>query len=110
MELIQQRLRTFVTDNFLFGQDEGDLLADDSLIEKGIIDSTGVLQLIAFLEQEFKLQVEDHEVIPQNLDSLSRLVAFVERKAGTVGEEGVLSAHERALPACSLITCAVKEG
>ena len=110
MDLIQERLRTFVTDNFLFGQDEGELLADDSLIEKGIIDSTGVLQLIAFLEEEFKLQIDDHEVIPQNLDSLSRLTAFVERKSETAGEEPLRSSPRGPLPVCAFVTCAVKEG
>ena len=105
MELLQQRLRAFVTENFLFGQEEEDLLADDSLIEKGIIDSTGVLQLIAFLEREFGIQVEDHEVVPQNLDSLSRLAAFVLRKQGTMGDAASFAAE---LPSCVTVACAVK--
>jgi acyl carrier protein len=87
MELIQQKLHTFVTDNFLFGQDAGRLSEDDSLIEMGVIDSTGVLQLVAFLEEEFKIRVEDNEVTPQNLDSLRRLAEFVQRKLASVDED-----------------------
>ncbi|HEY6272823.1 MAG TPA: acyl carrier protein [Terriglobales bacterium] len=85
MKLIQQRLRTFITDNFLFGQDGAELLGDDSLIEKGVIDSTGVLQLISFLEREFNIKVEDEEVAPQNLDSIDCLTAFVQRKHAITG-------------------------
>lgn len=80
MELIQQRIRAFVTDQFLFGQEDDNLSDDDSLIENGVIDSTGVLQLIGFLEEEFKVQVGDDEVIPQNLDSINRLAEFVQTK------------------------------
>jgi acyl carrier protein len=80
MDLVQQKLRAFIVDNFLFGQDGGELSEDDSLIEMGVIDSTGVLQLISFLEEEFNIRVEDSEVIPQNLDSLNRLAEFVQRK------------------------------
>jgi acyl carrier protein len=86
MELIQEKIRTFVTDNFLFGQDGGKLSNDDSLIEFGVIDSTGVLQLVAFLEEEFKIRVADDEVIPQNLDSLRRLAEFVQRKLVSIGD------------------------
>jgi len=92
MNPIQQKLLAFVTENFLFGQESVELRDDASLIENGVIDSTGVLQLIAFLEQEFNFRVEDNEVIPQNLDSLDRLAAFVHRKTtrngnGTSGDD-----------------------
>jgi acyl carrier protein len=79
MTVVEQKLRKIVTETFLVGG-EGDLLGDDSFIEKGIIDSTGILQLVEFVEQEFGLQVADEDLIPENLDSISRLVAFVERK------------------------------
>jgi acyl carrier protein len=80
MELIQKKIRAFIADQFLFGQHDESLSDDDSLIERGVIDSTGVLQLIGFLEEEFRVKVGDDEVIPQNLDSINRLAEFVQRK------------------------------
>lgn len=82
MQQVQQTLRVFITENFLFGQDAGQLSETDSLIEKGVIDSTGILQLISFLESEFNLRVEDDEVVPLNLDSIALITAFVNRKRG----------------------------
>jgi acyl carrier protein len=55
---------------------------DASLLEEGIMDSTGVLDLVAFIEESFSIRVEDEELIPENLDSVDRLVAFVEKKTG----------------------------
>jgi acyl carrier protein len=80
MELTQKKIRAFITDQFLFAQHDENLLDDDSLIERGVIDSTGVLQLIGFLEQECGVTVGDDEVTPQNLDSINRLAEFVQRK------------------------------
>ncbi len=54
---------------------------DDSLLEKGIIDSTGVLELVGFIEENFHVAVKDDELLPENLDSVERLIAFVTRKA-----------------------------
>src|SRR2546423_13176290 len=60
-------IRRFIVDNFLFGQG-GDQLADhDSLLDKGLIDSTGVLELVTFLEQRFQIHIEDQELVPENL-------------------------------------------
>jgi len=66
-------------ENFLFGEDDG-LGPDESFLERGIIDSTGVLELVGFLERRFGVRVEDHELVPANLDSIRGLVNFVERK------------------------------
>ncbi len=79
MDTIQQRLRRFVCENFLFGQG-GDFSDDDSFLELGIIDSTGVLELVAFLESEFALSIADEELVPENLDSIENLARFIERK------------------------------
>jgi acyl carrier protein len=54
-------------------------------LDLGVVDSTGVLEIIGFLEQAFGLKVEDDEIVPANLDSIDRIVAFVERKPGTPG-------------------------
>jgi acyl carrier protein len=75
-----QTVRQFITDNFLF-RGEGKTLADDtSFLETGLIDSTGVLELVAFLEETFRFKIADDEIIPDNLDSLKKITAYVERK------------------------------
>jgi acyl carrier protein len=76
---IEQEIRQFVIDNFLFGQ-AGTLANEESFLESGIIDSTGVLELVGFLEQRFGLAIQDRELVPANLDSVTRVVQFVERK------------------------------
>jgi acyl carrier protein len=81
MEQSEQKLRQFIINDFLYGQESQNLLGDDSLIEKGIIDSTGVLHLVAFLQEEFNIEVLDEDVVPENLDTLNRLVSFIKRKA-----------------------------
>jgi acyl carrier protein len=79
MQSIEQEIREFITDNFLFGE-EANLSNDDSLLEHGIIDSTGVLELVAFLEDRYEIQIPDSELVPTNLDSVNCLVQFVNRK------------------------------
>jgi acyl carrier protein len=76
---VELELRNFMIDNFLYGRSI-DLQPGDSLLEKGIIDSTGVLELVAFLETQYAITVEDDEVTPGNLDSLESLVGFLARK------------------------------
>jgi acyl carrier protein len=75
---IQHRVREFVVQNFLFGQD--DLAEDASFLETGIIDSTGVLELVGFIESTFAIAVQDHDLVPANLDSVQSVTRFVERK------------------------------
>jgi acyl carrier protein len=77
---IEQKIRQFITDNFLFREDRASLTDAESLLEAGVIDSTGVLELIAFLESEFGLAVDDAEIVPENLDSISRIVGYVKGK------------------------------
>ncbi len=76
---MKEELRRFVVENFLFGQ-EVEFSDDDSFQERGIIDSTGVLELCAFLEQNYLVKVEDDELLPENLDSINRLIRFLEKK------------------------------
>ncbi len=74
------RIRAFIVENFLFG-DEGGLVDDQaSLIDADLVNSTGILELVSFLEAEFGLSIADPEIVPENLDSVARLAAFVERK------------------------------
>ncbi len=79
--MIEQQMRGFITDNFLYGQ-QHQLKPEDSFLENGLIDSTGMLELISYIEQQYGIRVEDDELIPENLDSLARLVAFVQHKLG----------------------------
>jgi acyl carrier protein len=79
MPFIEQRVRAFVTDCLLFGR-AAELRSEDSFLDKGIIDSTGVLELVQFIEQEFQLTVENEELVAENLDSLNLLTSFIERK------------------------------
>jgi acyl carrier protein len=86
-DAIAQQIREFVVSNFMFGQN-GDGLADDqSFLESGIIDSTGVLELIAFVEERFSVAVADDEIVPANLDSVRQLAAFITRKTAMAGEQ-----------------------
>ena len=75
-------LRDYIVENFLFGDTETQFTDDDSFMEKGILDSTGILDLILFLEENFDIKVEDDELIPENLDSINNLVAFISGKKG----------------------------
>ncbi len=80
MKDIEESVRKFITTNFVLGARGSGLGRDQSLIEAGVIDSTGVLELTAFLEQEFGIRVEDLELIPDNLDSVAKIVNYVTRK------------------------------
>jgi len=76
----RQKIRDYILRNYLFSDDQAALDDDVSLMETGLIDSTGVLEIIMFLEDEFGVGVQDEEMIPENLDSVSRIVEFVDRK------------------------------
>jgi acyl carrier protein len=67
-------------ENFLFGQNGDDLANGQSLVKAGLIDSTAVLELVAFLELRYGIAVDDSELVSANMDSVDRIVAFVERK------------------------------
>jgi acyl carrier protein len=73
------KVREFVVENFLFS--DGEVLKEDtSFMEEGIIDSTGILELVFFLEENFGISIEDHELIPENMDSLQSIAGFLARK------------------------------
>jgi acyl carrier protein len=77
---MEQKVRSYILSNYLFTDDQSALNSEDSLLERGIIDSTGILEVIFFLEEEFGVKVEDEEMVPENLDSVSNIVSFVQRK------------------------------
>jgi acyl carrier protein len=72
-------VREFIVERFLFG-DNGALTDDASFLDNGLIDSMGIMELVAFLEKTFEIKIEDGELIPRNLDSLNRIRAFLESK------------------------------
>ena len=77
---MRAHVRRFVVDNFLFADDTASLSDDASFLESGIIDSTGVLELTQFIERCFGIQIADEELVPENLDSISNLMRFIESK------------------------------
>ena len=78
--VVQTRIRDFIVENFLFGDDSQPLPGDLSLIESDMVDSTGILELVGFLEEGFGLTIADADIVPANLDSIDRIAAFIERK------------------------------
>lgn len=78
MDYIKE-INKFIIENFLFG-DDNNLKTDASLLENGIIDSTGVLELISFLEETYGITIEDDEMIPENLDSMNNINNFLKKK------------------------------
>ena len=79
---LRERIRKFILENYLFTSDPGALALDDSLLGRGIVDSTGMLEIIMFIEEQLGVTVADAEMVPENLDSVERIAAFVEGKRG----------------------------
>jgi acyl carrier protein len=77
---ISLAVRRFITDNFLFRDPGESVTHDASLLDAGIIDSTGVLELVSFLETTFGIAVQDDEMLPENLDSIRAITSYVSRK------------------------------
>ena len=80
MQDIESTVRGFVVSTFLFGQDGGNLADTDSFLETGVVDSTGVLELVGFIEKTFRVEVEDEDMVPENLDSIRQVAEYVRRK------------------------------
>lgn len=76
---IKQSVAEYIIDNFLFG-DGSRLQNDTSFLESGIVDSTGILELVNFLEDTYDIVLEDEELIPENLDSLQNIAKFIQMK------------------------------
>lgn len=77
---IRNEIKSFILQNYLFTSEDSALADSDSLMGKGVVDSTGILELIMHLEETYGLKVQDEEMIPDNLDSIATITAFVERK------------------------------
>lgn len=85
VDTIASEIKQFIISNFLFGQEGSGIADDQSFLESGIIDSTGLLELVAFVEQKYGISVGDRELVPENLDSLKNISQFVARKLEAVG-------------------------
>jgi len=79
---IKDTLRSFILENFLFTDDQAALGDSDSFLERGIVDSTGIMEVITFIEEEYGFGVANEEMVPENLDSVDSLVAYVKAKRG----------------------------
>ena len=80
---MEHEIREFLATNFFLGDDPGALQGSSSLIEAGVIDSTGVLELVGFLEETYSIRIGDEDLLPENLDSIDNIVRFVEQKRAT---------------------------
>jgi acyl carrier protein len=76
---IRTQIKKFIIDNFMFGNSNG-IKDDTSFLTEGIIDSTGVLEMVTFIEETFAVKVDDEELIPENLDSVDNLVGYLQKK------------------------------
>jgi acyl carrier protein len=80
MSDVKSEVRAYILDNFLMGGDRDQLRDEDSFLDQRILDSTGFIELVTYLEEHFKVRIEDEEMIPENLDSLNSIEAYLTRK------------------------------
>ena len=78
--MVATRIKSFVLENFLFTENESVLRNDQSLFASGTLDSTGILELVSFVEETFGISIDDDEMIPANFETIDALAAFVSRK------------------------------
>jgi acyl carrier protein len=79
---VTTEIRAYIVERFLFGQQSDRLTNSASFMEQQLVDSTGILEVVMFLESRYGIKVADDELIPENLDSIDRIAAFVRRKQG----------------------------
>ncbi|MCA9960494.1 MAG: acyl carrier protein [Chloroflexota bacterium] len=77
---IKAKIRQYVAENFLYSSDGFHLSDDASFLEEEVIDSTGVMELVMFVEEEFKITVDDEDIVPENFDSVNQLAAYIAQK------------------------------
>lgn len=79
---VESQVRSYILENLMFSGNPADLADDESLLDRGVIDSTGVLEIVLFLETRFGVKVKDSEMLPENFDSVDNIVRFVGRLRG----------------------------
>jgi acyl carrier protein len=80
MDSIKNEIKKFLIENFLFGDDSIEIVEDESLMDQGLIDSTGILELITFIENTYNIKIDNNEIIPENLDTLDNMQKFLSIK------------------------------
>jgi len=80
MENKRTKIKNYIIENFLFGDEEG-LEDNTSFLDAGIVDSTGILELVDFLDDEFNIKIADDEILPENLDSINNIINFLDKKS-----------------------------
>lgn len=78
---IKEKIRSFIVETFLLGDDTTVFTDENSFLENGIVDSTGILELISFVEETYSISIEEEEMVPDNLDSLNNLSEFILKKS-----------------------------
>lgn len=76
----KKQVRNFVIENLLLGEEEEDFLDSQSFLDSGLIDSTGILEIIGFIEEQYTITIEDDEMVPENLDSVEKIVSFLQTR------------------------------
>jgi acyl carrier protein len=89
LEEISQKIRNFMFENFMYGYDENEFSDDSSFLELGILDSSGILELVVFIENEFEMEVADTEIMPDNLDSVNCVSRFINNKLNNISGETI---------------------
>lgn len=85
MENMQEIIIKFIKENYIVGRsNKTELALDESLLDSGIMDSTGILELVLFLEEQFSITIPDEEIIPENLDTVNNMMAFVNKKLSVI--------------------------
>jgi acyl carrier protein len=79
-DTLRSQIRDFILENYLFTNDTSAIDFDDSLLGRGIVDSTGMLEVIFFIEEQLGVKVKDEEMVPENLDSINKIAQFVEAR------------------------------
>jgi acyl carrier protein len=79
-DALREQVRAFILENYLFTSDTSAIGLDDSLLGRGIVDSTGMLEIIFFIEEQLGVKVKDEEMIPDNLDSVNKITQFVQSR------------------------------
>ena len=76
----EEKIRNFISENFLYDETNNVLTNEESFLDNGILDSTGVIELVSFIEDNFGFHVEDNELVPENLDSINAVMKYIEQK------------------------------
>lgn len=82
-------VKEFIVSNFLFGADDGSLGEEDSFLESGIIDSTGIMEVVAWVEETFDFKVKDVDLLPENFDTVKRLAMYISNNVGNEPINGI---------------------